>query len=170
VPRETAFAIIGLLKSPEAPGRPPGRTGTARRDPKVIAFLLSRVPLFAGMSKRQLRRVAEASSEARYRQGAMIVEEGAPGETFYAIVEGEARVHRGRRVMNRLGAGDFFGEISLIDGGPRTATVTAETPVVAVRLSRRAFDQVLRAEPGLSAKVLEELATRVRRADRPLTG
>jgi CRP-like cAMP-binding protein len=82
------------------------------------------------------------------------------------MVQGEAKVTKdpsgGGRTINRLEAGDFFGEFALLDGGPRTASVVAETPVTAYRLSRGDFRRLLAKEPQVSLKMLEGIATRAR--------
>jgi CRP/FNR family transcriptional regulator, cyclic AMP receptor protein len=160
--RQTAFiqAFSGV------PASQHGRKGstTAQR-----AELLSRVPLFSGLSRRHLKQLAEACTDARYRPGTTMVVEGRPGDTFFVIVEGEAVVLRGVRRVAKLGAGDFFGEISLLDGGPRTATVEATTQVLAIRLSRPTFNQMLKVEPKISVKILDEVAHRIREREKVLT-
>jgi len=95
--------------------------------------------------------------------------EGKPGDTFFAIVDGEADVLRGVKRVAKLGPGDFFGEIALLDGGPRTATVEARTPVLAVRLGRATFNQMLKVEPKVGVKILDEVAHRIREREKVLT-
>ncbi|HEY7660850.1 MAG TPA: cyclic nucleotide-binding domain-containing protein [Actinomycetota bacterium] len=137
--------------------RPLGRRGVE---------LLADVPLFAGLSKRHLKQIAEHADQVSFRAKEVIVETGSRGGTFYVLLEGEARVVRNGRAIGRLGPGEFFGEISLLDGGPRTATVIAETPVVAVRVFKRSFDKVVSQEPGVASKILEVVARRLRDAER----
>lgn len=132
--------------------------------------MLSSVPIFLGLSKRHLRKMAEISDEVEFRRGETIVQEGLLGETLYVLLEGQARVARGGRTIARLYPGDFLGEIALLDGQPRVASVVAETPVVAVRIFRRAFLEVVRQEPVVAIPILEELARRLRSMQRPLTG
>ena len=132
--------------------------------------VLQRVPLFEGLSSRQLRHVADLSEEARFMEGATIVKEGDPGDSFYVILEGQAKVLRGGRTINRLIPGDFFGEISLLDGGERSASVVSETPMVLMELKQRKFFKMLNQEPGLSLKMMERLAQRLRELERPLAG
>jgi CRP-like cAMP-binding protein len=132
---------------------------------------LGRVPLFANLSPRYLRRVAELCEEQRYMDGATIVRAGDIGDTFYTILEGEARVVSPKgRVLNHLYPGDFFGEISLLDGGPRTASVVAETPMVMLGLSRGNFQSLLGAEPAVAVKLLQHSAGMLRRLAHPATG
>ena len=148
---------------------PEGRDRADRPLGKRGAEILGQVPLFAGLSRRHLKRIAEHADEIGFRKGETIVEEGHPGGTFFVILEGEVRVVRGSRTIARMGPGEFFGEISLLDGGPRTATVLAETPVEAVRVFKRSFDAVVTQEPGVAAKILTTVARRLREAERALS-
>jgi CRP/FNR family transcriptional regulator, cyclic AMP receptor protein len=137
----------------------------AKEDP------LSNVPLFARLSRRELKRVAGVSKEARFDEGAVVAEEGEDGLSFYVIMEGEAKVqNRGGRMLARLIPGDFFGEISLMDGGPRTASVVATTHLSALTLSRRDFTKMLEAEPQVTVALLKHAALLLRRLERPTTG
>jgi CRP-like cAMP-binding protein len=138
----------------------------ARRD----ADLLARVPLFAGLPKRHLRGLAALAVEQQFDEGATVAREGKPGDDFYVIVSGQAKVLRGGRVLRRLTPGDFFGEIALLDEGPRTATVVAETPLTVLTINRRPFQTALQREPSVVLKMLEELAGRLRAQERSLTG
>jgi CRP-like cAMP-binding protein len=133
--------------------------------------VLAQVPLFASLSARHRRRLADSVKEARFMEGAKVVREGEVGESFFVILEGEARVENAKgMVVNRLYPGEFFGEISLLDGGERTATVVAETPLVTLELTRRAFRKVVEQEPGVAVSLLEYGAGLLRRLERPLVG
>jgi CRP-like cAMP-binding protein len=155
-----ASAIIGL--GPQAKDPVLGRQGI---------HLLAAVPLFSGLSKRHLRRLADRVKLTRYRDGRVIVESGQPGNAFYVIAEGHAKVFRGKiatgRPLARLGPGDFFGEIAILDGRPRSATVVADGPVMALRLSRSAFQQIVKREASVSLSIIAELAARTRRGAVP---
>ncbi|MEX0756053.1 MAG: cyclic nucleotide-binding domain-containing protein [Actinomycetota bacterium] len=129
---------------------------------------LERVPLFEGLSRRHLKRIQDLAVEARYMQGVSIVKQGQAGDGFYVILEGQAKVTRGSRTVTRLVPGDFFGEISLLDGGKRTASVVSETPMVLLELKQRAFQRLLRDDPEVALKLMEALARRVRRTERTL--
>ena len=142
------------------PDRPLGRRG---------ADLLAQVPLFEGLSRRHLKQIAEHADEISFREREIIVEAGQRGGTFFVIVEGEVRVVRGDRTIARVGPGEFFGEISLLDGGPRTASVIAATPVVAIRLFKASFDKVVREEPRVAGKILAAVARRLREAEKTVT-
>jgi CRP-like cAMP-binding protein len=129
--------------------------------------LLSRVPLFEGLSRGNLGRLASLAEESSYNAGRVIVKKDDPGRAFYVIVEGTAKVVKGKIVTARreaeLGPGDFFGELSLLDGEARAATVVAVTPLRTIRIERNAFRHLLRGDPELALKVLEGMARRMRR-------
>ncbi|HEX9123195.1 MAG TPA: cyclic nucleotide-binding domain-containing protein, partial [Actinomycetota bacterium] len=150
----TAQALTGVA-SPRAARPRIGRRGLP---------MLSAIPLFAGLSKRHLRHVADLAEEVRFRDGTVMVRAGTPGRALYVIAEGRARVARGvvpiGRAIARLGPGDFFGEIALLDGGPRSASVVADGPVVAIRLMRGAFLKLMRSEPAIAMAVVQTLAQR----------
>jgi len=111
--------------------------------------------------------MADRADQVEFRAGEAIVVEGMRGGAFYAIVEGKARVTRGKRTLATLGPGDFFGELALLDGGQRSASVVAATPMLCIRIFKRAFDRLIAEEPGVSARMLSVLAGRLRRAERP---
>jgi CRP-like cAMP-binding protein len=142
------------------PDRPLGKRG---------ADLLAQVPLFEGLSRRHLKQIAEHADEVAFRERETILEADQPGGTFFVIVEGEVKVMRGNRVIARVGPGEFFGEISLLDGGPRTATVVAASPVVAIRLFKSSFDKVVTQEPKVASKILAVVARRLREAERTIS-
>jgi CRP-like cAMP-binding protein len=129
--------------------------------------LLARVPLFAGLSQTHMRRVASLAQVSNYNAGRVIVKRGDPGKAFYVIIQGEAKVVKGKIVTARqeaqLGPGDFFGELSLLDGEPRAASVIASSPLTTIRIERSAFRRLLRGEPALALKVLEGMARRTRK-------
>jgi len=129
--------------------------------------LLSRVPLFEGLSRAQLGRVAALTDEVAYNAGRVIVKKDDPGKAFYVIVEGTAKVVRGKIVSARgeaeLGPGWFFGELALLDGLPRAATVVAATPLTTIRIERAEFRRLLRDEPDLALKLLDGMSRRIRK-------
>jgi len=132
---------------------------------------LAQVPLFAGMPPRFLKRLADKMDEQRFMEGATIVRQGEPGDTFYVLVEGEAKVKDANgRTLSRLIPGDFFGEISLMDGGPRTATVVAETNLTTLALSRKDFSALLQSEPKVTVGLLKHASALLRRLERPAAG
>lgn len=133
--------------------------------------VLAQVPLFFDLSSRHLKRLADRMEEQRFMEGASVVRHGEVGDTFYVIVEGEAKViGSGGRVVHRLQPGEFFGEISLLDGGPRTATVIAETPMLMLTLARSAFRELIEVEPRVAVGMLKHVASMLRRLERPASG
>jgi CRP/FNR family transcriptional regulator, cyclic AMP receptor protein len=139
-----------------------------RRTRRETAQALSVVPLFGGFSKRDLNRLAEDTDVVSFAAGTTVVEEGLLGETMFVILSGEARVVQGKRRLGTVRPGDFFGEVALLDGAPRSASVVAETPLEAIRLYRRTLLKMLEAEPQLALKILDALVRRVRALTRSL--
>jgi CRP/FNR family cyclic AMP-dependent transcriptional regulator len=123
---------------------------------------LKRLPIFAACSNKDLEAVARLSTTLDVAPGKVLATEGLPGQEFVVIRAGTVKVSRGGVELAELGPGDYFGEISLMDGGPRTATVTAKTPVTIEVVERRDFDSLLETVPGLAQRLMIGLATRLR--------
>jgi CRP/FNR family cyclic AMP-dependent transcriptional regulator len=123
---------------------------------------LMRVPLFAGLSKRRIRALARVSMAAVFREGETIIRQGSAGSELFVILDGGVNVVRGGRTVARLSPGDVFGEISLLDGGPRTADVIADLPTRCVYLSGREFRAVIEADPAIAMRILQEAGRRLR--------
>lgn len=123
------------------------------------------VPLFAAASRKDLQKIARASDEVAVKAGLVLVDQGRPGHEFYLILEGTASVRRNNRKIADLGPGMYFGELSLLDRGPRNATVVAETDMRVLILGQREFLGVLDDVPGLASKILRIMAHRLREAD-----
>ena len=123
--------------------------------------LIQQAPLFSKCSKKELEEVAAVADEIDLREGKELTVEGAPGREFFVVIEGTAEVRRNGRKVNEMRDGDFFGEIALISGAPRTATVTATSPVRALVVTDRDFRALLRRQPDMQMKVLEALAERL---------
>lgn len=130
--------------------------------------ILRQVPLFAGLSERAIRAVAGAASEGRYAPGDPLIVQGDQGETFMMIVSGRAEVTQSGAPIRTLDRGDFLGEIALLDGGVRTATVTATTPVETLELRRTDFVRLFDDSPAVRFGILDELTRRLRRDAQPL--
>ena len=127
--------------------------------------VLKKVPLFSALSRRQLDMVARHADQVKRGAEAILARQGAQGLEFVLIVEGSARVERDGTTIAHLGAGDFFGEMSLIEGRPRSATVISDAPVVLLVVHRRSLSALLDTVPGLSKKVMATLCERLRAAD-----
>lgn len=134
-----------------------------RRSGKVWANVLQDVPLFAGVPKRHLRKIAALTREVHFATGTAIVTAGEPGNDFFVVLDGAASILRpdGFRPI-AIGPGSCFGEMSLIDGGDRTATVVATTDVLCLRLARGPFQKMLKTEPEIALALLREFAGRIR--------
>ena len=129
---------------------------------KVLGY----VPLFRGLSSRQLKHLAGLFDVADYMAGAAIVQEGTTGDAFYVVITGQAKVTSNKRFIARLMPGDHFGEIAALDGGVRSATVTSETPMTLGVMTRKALLKALRDDPELSHHLMAELARMFRRASK----
>jgi CRP/FNR family transcriptional regulator, cyclic AMP receptor protein len=130
-----------------------------RKDAKTE--LISRVPLFAHCSKRELALVAGIADEIDLPEGKELTREGAPAREFFVLVDGTADVLKGSKRINKLKGGDFFGEIALVHDSPRTATVKASSPVRALVVTERNFKRLLDESPEIQRKVLSALAERL---------
>ena len=128
----------------------------------VTADLLRLVPLFNGLTDRSFETIATLASETDYAVGDHLVRQGNPGDAFIIIVTGRARVDRDGKTLRELGPGDFLGEISLIDGSPRTATVTALDPIHAFVIQRDGFLDLIDRIPVFRHEVLNCLTQRIR--------
>ncbi len=129
--------------------------------------LLKKVPVFSALSGRNLKQIGKLMDEVRVKAGQILVQQGKTGQDFYLIVDGQARVEKDGKKFKILGPGDFFGEISLIDRGPRTASVLSETDMTVLAVSHRAFMRLLDTVPALSKAMLGALCNYIRNAERP---
>lgn len=131
---------------------------------------LAAIPLFSALNKRDLQRIAKASNEVTRPAGSLLVDQGDLGREAFIIMEGTATVRRNGRKVGTLGPGDAVGELSLLDHGPRTASVTADSEITVLVLSAREFSGVIEEVPGLAHRLLGQLAGRVRELDRQIYG
>ena len=120
----------------------------------TLADTLPNIELFSELSKKELKNIAGLMTPIRVKPGRVLTEEGAPGREFMIIVEGIATVRRKGKVLAKLGPGDFFGELAVVAGMPRTATVTADTDMILETLNRREFSSLLDESPRLAKKIL----------------
>jgi CRP/FNR family transcriptional regulator, cyclic AMP receptor protein len=133
-------------------------------DAREWANVLADVPLFANLNRRHLRKVAGQGRIRRIHEGASIVRAGEPGDMLYVVLDGEVSVRRRGLPPIALGMGSFFGELALLDEGPRGATVVASTPVVCLTIGRTRFLKLLHGEPAIAVAVLREVARRLQAA------
>ena len=144
-----------------APSGPPPTEERNVSDHDVISKL-AKVPIFSGCSKRELAIIARAAKEVSHKADTVVAREGERGIGLFLILEGECRVSIGGKTKARLGPGDFFGEVALLDGGPRTATVAATTEVKLVGITGWVFRGLLMEHPSIALKTLEAVAGRLR--------
>jgi CRP-like cAMP-binding protein len=130
-----------------------------KKDAKIE--LLKGVPLFSHCTKGQLAALAREADELHVDGGVTLTRQGGTGREFIVIADGAADVAKSGRRINRLGKGDFLGEIALISGAPRTATVTTTEPSRLLVLTDRAFRSVTRDVPSVQTSVLKALAERL---------
>jgi CRP/FNR family transcriptional regulator, cyclic AMP receptor protein len=127
--------------------------------------VLADVPLFGNLSRRHIKRVASLARTRRFAAGAPIMRAGDAGSAFFVLLDGAARVVTPKGRPKRLRAGDFFGEMALLDDSPRSADVVADGDVLTMTISRSAFGKLLRSEPALAHELLRALAARLRAAE-----
>lgn len=139
------------------------RRSRARR----LEFLRS-LSFFAGWHDRELSRLAGLADEVEVPTGTVLVREGQNGTAFYVVVDGTATAARRGRALGSLGPGSFFGEMALLDRRPRSATVTADTPMRLLVVDSRSFAALLRDAPSFSREILEGLTARLREIEEAL--
>ncbi len=151
--------LSDLLRRGDDPGRVP-------QDEKIRH--LQKVPIFAECTKKQLKSVAAISRVVEAPAGTVLTRQGDPGNEFFVILDGSAMVEVTKRKRVPLGPGEFFGEMSLLDGGPRSATVRAETDMRLLVIQRHNFQSLLSEVPDLTRNILIVLSGRVRDLERAL--
>jgi CRP-like cAMP-binding protein len=127
--------------------------------------VLGKLPLFSQLGKRQLRKIARHAQFREFAPGDTVVATGTRGDSFYVILSGEAMALR-KPAARTLGAGDYFGELALLDGEPRSATVVATDELHVMRLPRRTFLGLLEQDSAIARTMLAELGARVRGLER----
>jgi CRP-like cAMP-binding protein len=137
--------------------------------PAALDALLGRAPIFSSLTDRQLRSLARTVKVVSFPAKAPIVKQGEPGIALYILLRGEAEVRQGNRTLGRLGPGQFFGEMTLLDEQPRSADVVAVQPTECAVLSRWEFWGFAKGEPEVLQGIGREMARRLREADRALS-
>jgi CRP-like cAMP-binding protein len=130
-------------------------------DSKIDA--LSRVGLFSGFTRRELEFLASRTDEVELQAGQTLIEQGSLGDTFYLLLDGEASVQVDGHDRPRLRPGSFFGEISMLDRGPATATVVSTTPARLLVMSHDQFRDAIKSNDELLSRVMTAMAQRLRR-------
>lgn len=137
-----------------------------RRSDKVD--LLKTVHLFSSLSRRELDEVAKRTDEVIVPAGTDLARQGAPGNQLFIVLQGAVAVRRNNRRVATLGRGEFVGEMSLLDGGPRSATLHTTDETTLLVMSRQDFSKALELMPSMGRKILAGLSQRLREADRRL--
>jgi CRP-like cAMP-binding protein len=135
-----------------------------------LVMRLASVPMFSGCTKKELQAIAKTVRQIEHPAGSVIATEGEPGAGLFVIDEGDCDVTIGGKRVNQLHTGDFFGEMALLDGGPRTATVTATSDIKLYALTEWVFRGLLVEHPSIALRTLEAMAARLRSATKSATG
>jgi CRP-like cAMP-binding protein len=171
--------LVGIVRYLEGDKKPEGASSVAKPAPMAAAgdrsegkiegrallgwmLALRHVPLFAPLSERHLRRVAKLFTVRDYKDGSVLVREGDPGDSFCVLLGGKGRVEREGVKTYELEPGHWFGELALIDGAPRAATITAHYPTTVARLPRSAFQKLLKDEPRIALGLANSLVALIR--------
>ncbi len=136
----------------------------ARKASKID--VLQNVWLFSACTSKELGRIASLVDEAEVPKGAVLTKEGATGREFFAVADGKATGKLKNKKIASYGPGDFFGEMSLLDQGPRSLTITSDTPMKLYVLDSNSFSTLIDKHPAVARKILRELAGRLRKAEK----
>ena len=131
---------------------------------------LASVPLFDGCSRKELASIERAGDDIQMTAGTLIIDQGQLGREAFVVLEGQVSVKRGGRKITTLGPGAVVGELSLLDHGPRTATVVCETDCTLFVIDQRHFRTVLEKHPSIAMKLLGTLAGNIRALDKQSFG
>lgn len=158
----------GSIPSPDRQAPPDSAEPTARvgKDQKI--GYLQRIPILEGCTNRQFRAIARITEVLEAPPGQVLTRAGEAGDQLFMLVDGSAHVEVTPQEQHRIGPGEFFGEMSLLDGGPRSATVVTDTPVRLLLIRRRDFSKLLKEVPALTQCILVTLCQRVRQAEKAL--
>jgi CRP/FNR family cyclic AMP-dependent transcriptional regulator len=140
---------------------------STQSDP-VIA-MLEKASLWSGLDRKDLKFIVKLSKERKYESGDAIVKRGEGGVGFYMILEGSVEVRSDGTILSKLGPGQFFGEMSVIDNQPRSADVVAVEPAKCLILSAWSFNALISEHPKIALKILQEFVRRLRSTDRALS-
>lgn len=154
------------IKSRSADHHYAGRvSGTVRSMGGDAHSDLRHVWLFSGCSQVELRRITKLHERVVVPSGTLLVEQGEVGLLFFVVLSGTASVVRDGRLVSSLGPDDYFGELALLDDGPRSASVTSDTEMTLLVIRRRHFQRALQGSPALTRRLLRAMANRLRAVD-----
>ena len=158
----------GSIPPPDKDALPRSAEPTFRVGQDQKIGYLQRIPILESCTNRQLRAIARITEVLEAPPGQVLTRAGEPGDRFFMIVDGSAHVEVSPHEHHRIGPGEFFGEMSLLDGGPRSATVVTDTPVRLLLIHRRDFSNLLKEVPALTQRIMVTLCQRVRQAEKKL--
>jgi CRP/FNR family transcriptional regulator, cyclic AMP receptor protein len=144
-------------------------TGLAKEPDKALLEKLRHVPLFSGLKDKQLKSILASGKQQAYPKDRAIVSEGEVGVAFYLVLDGAVEVRRKGRVLAKLGSGNFFGEMSLLDNSPRSSDVVAAAPTTCLVLSSWGFQAVVESNIDIALNLLKMLTQRLRESNRSLS-
>ena len=130
-------------------------------DTSAIVETLQKAPLWSGLTEKELKVIARSFKELKYESGDIIVRKGEAGIGFYLVSDGSVEVRSDGKVLSKLGPGQFFGEMSILDGQPRTADVVALQPSRCLALTAWSFKSIVSNHPGMALKLLQESVRRL---------
>jgi CRP-like cAMP-binding protein len=153
---------MDVLQTPIMPGGLMGRWDYV--SDADWADVLADFPLFTDVAKRRLRKLAARATFAEYGRGDTVITKGAPGDSLYVILGGSARA-RGKASARTLRVGDYFGELGVLDGVPRSATVDAIDELHVMKVPRQTFLELAQHEPAVSFRMVSTLGGQIRRLE-----
>lgn len=131
--------------------------------------MLGKIPIFSSLDKKRLSSIAKASTKRVFKEGEIIAKQGDSAVAFYLILDGAVEVRRGKKVLSKLGRGQFFGEMALFDEQPRSADVVAVEKTTCLLLTSWAFEGLLADQRAVAKSLTRELVRRLRETDRALS-
>ena len=140
-----------------------------RSENDAVADMLEKCPLWSGLDRQDFKAIVKISKEQKFESGETIVKKGEEGTGFYLVLEGAVEVRSNGNTLSKLGAGQFFGEMSVVDTQPRSADVVTVEPSRVLFLSAWSFKSLISERPRIAVKMLQEFVRRLRNMDRTLT-
>ncbi len=140
-----------------------------RSENDTVAEMLERSPLWSGLDRQDFKAIVKISKEQKFQSGETIVKKGEEGTGFYLVLEGTVEIRSNGNTLSKLGPGQFFGEMSVVDTQPRSADVVAVEPSRVLFLSAWSFKSLVSERPRIAVKMLQEFVRRLRNTDRALS-
>jgi CRP-like cAMP-binding protein len=135
----------------------------------AVIDMLERSPLWSGIGKQDFKAIVKMAKQHKFESGDTIVKKGEEGTGFYLVLDGAVEIRSNGNTISRLGPGQFFGEMSIVDAQPRSADVVAVEPSRVLFLSAWSFKSLISERPRIAVKMLQEFVRRLRNTDRALS-